>query len=233
MRYRESSSIDRFFETPAHERPLLDLNIPISSALPEYLQRVGSGATRWVDLIIGFAMDDARRQAVAPSRISDELESGDLLLRAFFFVRSSVQESAQPDMLRYGYDSDALLIGSLAARLSVLSISGGEPFSGPPFSVQYRKEGGAYRLARSVHIIAPFGAERLHLTEADIPPDYVLTEQNAHHDGYLGVPNELRAVAALVTYADMVERELDAGRMTVRTTIESARFGEIRGSGPE
>lgn len=229
MRFCEPSPIDRFFETPAHQRPLLDLDIPVSPGLPERLRRVGGGATRWADLIIGFSLDDARRQRLDLADVHVALEAANLSMQTFFFERGMVDLVDDPDQPQWGYYNGARLIGSLAARGSMLSVFGREPI-GLPFSVHYRRQGDEFRPVSAAYAIVPFRAERLHSAEIDIPDNYAYTQEEADKKDRT-IPPELRAVSALGNYADLVERELDAGRMVARSTLSSPRFGEIRGRG--
>jgi len=226
MRFGESSPVDRFFETPAHLRPQLGLDIPVSSEMSEHARKIGSGPTRWADLLIGFSLDDANRQGVAPETVVEALEEGDLALQVAFFERALARVVQDPDQPQFGYDSDARLIGALASRANILSVSGGSPLS-LPFSMEYRRQDDVYAPIRATYAFAPLRSGRLYTGTADIPEGYGYGPDM----GRQNVPAEMRAAAAFSNYASHVETQLDAGQMLVRATLLSAKFGEIQGRG--
>ncbi|MBX6334297.1 hypothetical protein IRY61_03090 [Candidatus Saccharibacteria bacterium] len=230
MRVREPSPIDRFFETPPHERPALGLDLPLSPDLQEEVWRIGSGGTRWADLIIGFSMDDAGRQGVEPARIRAALEAGEIVMETFYFLKFHIRPSDDPDRPPFGYDSEARLAGKIAARASLLKVEGGDPF-GLPFSVEYQKrDNETYVPARSTYVTIPLG-DGLSSETVEIPESYAYNPDDPESVGYYGVPDKLRAAAALGHYADIITEELDAGRLAVRSNITFVREREIRGRG--
>jgi len=205
--------MDRFFDTPARERPDIDLGL---SAVPFMLstrQRdIDSGVTRFFDAVMGRALDGAGEQDLEPSDITAALAAGELTVRTFFFQYARAHGLPVSDL----HDDEASLVGTIEANEDQLFVSGGGP-TVMPSAMMYHKRNDMY---------VPFAAQVVHETAPGtvrtvmVPEPYIYELQD---EPGRKLPAELRVAQSLGALADIAYFNLDMGLMTTRGRVEYIR----------
>jgi hypothetical protein len=215
MQFHEPSPIDRFFETPAHQRPRLNLGVTSNpDLLPPRLRRANGGVDRWFDLVVGFALDDAKHHKMESNWVNIALDTGHLVAHTYFVSADYKPTYAPNSEVPIIKPEHALFMGAVEAYSATLVVAGGMPDM-PRSSMQFTKKRGKY---------VPYMAQAARRTKRS---HMIAVEASAIPDPYIFipgkrqvVPKEMRASYVLGDLAEHVVVGLDAGAMRAYSMVK-------------